>query len=83
LGTAGAGFNGGYAAWEAPMESRTVETEHQAIQVAAEAGNVILDGPNGLAATMSPDAAEETARRLVKAVGEARLQAEPGQTADT
>jgi hypothetical protein len=43
-------------------------------QVAAEKGQVIIDGPDGVAVTMTPDAAEETARRLMKAVGEARQQ---------
>ena len=49
----------------------------QASQVTAECGNVIIDGPDGVAVTMSPDAAEETAKRLVEAVGEARRQSEP------
>ena len=46
----------------------------QASQVAAEHGSVIVDGPDGVAITMSPDAAEETARRLMEAVDEARRQ---------
>ena len=44
----------------------------QASQVVAEAGNIIIEGPDGVAVTMSPDAAEETARRLLRAVSEAR-----------
>jgi hypothetical protein len=64
------------------MKSQKPETEHQASQVAAEAGNVIIDGPDGVAVTMSPDAAEETARRLVEAVGEARLQGGAAQVVD-
>lgn len=48
----------------------------QASQVAAEHGQVIVDGPDGVAVTLSPDAAEETARRLMVAVGEARRQAD-------
>lgn len=44
----------------------------QASQVVAEHGNIIIDGPGGVAVTMSPEAAEETARRLMAAVAEAR-----------
>jgi len=47
----------------------------QASQVTAERGEIIIDGPDGVAVTMSPEAAEETARRLIEAVGEARRQA--------
>ncbi len=48
----------------------------EASQVVADAGNIIIDGPDGVAVTMSPDAAEETARRMLAACGEARRQAE-------
>jgi hypothetical protein len=48
--------------------------QKQPSHVAAESGNIIIDGPDGVAITMSPDAAEETARRLLAAVGEARRQ---------
>ena len=44
-------------------------------EVAAEQGDVILEGPDGVAVTLTPDAAEETARRMIKAAAEARLQA--------
>jgi hypothetical protein len=44
----------------------------QASDVVAEEGNIIIEGPDGVAVTMSPDAAEETARRLLRAVSEAR-----------
>jgi len=57
-----------------PMEPLKVEA--QASQVVADAGSIIIDGPDGVAVTMSPDAAEETARRLLDAVGEARRQAQ-------
>jgi hypothetical protein len=50
------------------------KTQAQASHVAAEGGNIIIDGPDGVAVTMSPDAAEETARRLMAAVEEARHQ---------
>jgi hypothetical protein len=52
----------------------------QPSHVAAECGSVIIDGPDGVAFTMSPDAAEETAKRLVAAVGEARRQVDRGQS---
>ncbi len=48
--------------------------EARASKVVADSGKVIIDGPDGVAVTMSPDAAEETARRLLAAVGEARRQ---------
>lgn len=44
-------------------------------QVSAENGAIIVDGPDGVAVTLSPDAAEETARRLIAAAAEAREQA--------
>jgi hypothetical protein len=40
----------------------------------AEAGVVMLDGPDGVAVAMLPDAAEETGRRLMAAAQEARGQ---------
>ncbi len=48
----------------------------RASQVAAENGSIIIDGPDGIAVTMSPDAAEETARRLMAAAEEARRQSD-------
>lgn len=42
--------------------------------VVAEQGEVLVDGPDGLATALTPDAAEETGRRLVQAANEARLQ---------
>jgi len=42
--------------------------------VNAEQGKVLVEGPDGVAVTLTPDAAEETARRLVTAASEARLQ---------
>lgn len=45
----------------------------------AEAGFVMLDGPDGVAVAMSPAAAEETGRRLIAAAGEARGQQPPGR----
>lgn len=37
----------------------------------AEQGTVMLDGPNGVAVAMTPEAAEETARSLLAAAEEA------------
>lgn len=45
-------------------------------EVVAEAGDVIIDGPGGVALTLSPDAAEETGRRLLQAADQARCQRE-------
>lgn len=44
----------------------------------AEDGLVVLDGPDGVAVTMLPDAAEETGRRLIAAAAEARTQQRSG-----
>ena len=40
----------------------------------AEGGQVLLDGPDGVAVSMTPDAADETGRRLIAAAAEARDQ---------
>jgi hypothetical protein len=40
----------------------------------AEQGVVLLDGPDGVAISMTPKAAEETGRRLVAAAQEAASQ---------
>ncbi len=37
----------------------------------AEEGFVMLDGPNGVAVAMTPEAAEQTGRRLIAAAEEA------------
>lgn len=42
--------------------------------VAAEAGEVLVDGPDGVATALTPDAAEETGRRLIAAASIARRQ---------
>ncbi|MGK6325345.1 hypothetical protein ACMGDM_19940 [Sphingomonas sp. DT-51] len=39
--------------------------------VAAESGEVHVDGPDGVAVALTPDAAEETADRLVSGAAEA------------
>jgi hypothetical protein len=47
----------------------------EASEVNAEEGKVIVEGPDGVAVTLTPDAAEETARRLISAAADARRQA--------
>lgn len=47
----------------------------QPSDVTAESGEVNVDGPDGVAASFTPDAAEETGRRLLGAATEARSQA--------
>lgn len=37
-----------------------------------EEGQVIVEGPDGVAVTLTPDAAEETGRRLIDAATQAR-----------
>lgn len=41
-------------------------------EASAEEGLVLLDGPDGVAFAMTPEAAEATGRRLVTAAAEAR-----------
>jgi hypothetical protein len=45
--------------------------ETQGGTASAEQGQVILDGPNGVAVAMTPEAAEATARSLLAAAEEA------------
>ncbi|HST36818.1 MAG TPA: hypothetical protein VLK25_09355 [Allosphingosinicella sp.] len=52
----------------------SVQVHAQPSDVIAEEGKVIVEGPNGVAVTFVPDAAEETARRLLQAAAEARTQ---------
>ena len=46
----------------------------EATKVGAEDGEVTLNGPDGVGLSMTPAAAEETARRLLAAAGKARAQ---------
>ena len=48
------------------------QPEHEAGEAHAEAGIVILDGPDGVAVAMTPEAAAETGRRLIAAAENAR-----------
>lgn len=47
------------------------EPESQAGIAIAEQGLVLLDGPDGVAVAMTPEAAEETGRRLIAAAEQA------------
>ena len=48
----------------------------------AHAGLIMLDGPNGIAITLTASAAEGTVLSLVRAAEQAREQLEKGQTED-
>lgn len=52
----------------------STESKNLPGSASAEAGFVMLDGPHGVAVAMSPDAAEETGKRLIAAAAEARGQ---------
>ena len=54
------------------MDSLNAHSEPS--NVVAEQGEVLVEGPDGVAVTLTPDAAEETGRRLLRAASEARLQ---------
>ncbi len=43
-------------------------------EASAEDGHVVLDGPDGVAITLTPDAAEATAQNLIEAARKARQQ---------
>jgi hypothetical protein len=53
----------------APITSHSEPSE-----VNAEQGIVLVEGPNGVAVTLTPDAAEETGKRMIRAASEARAQ---------
>ncbi|KKW91492.1 MULTISPECIES: hypothetical protein [Sphingobium] len=46
----------------------------QAGEAYAEEGQVMLDGPDGVAVSLTPGAAEQTARALLRAASDARRQ---------
>jgi hypothetical protein len=50
------------------------EPQQQAGVASAEQGMVILDGPDGVAIAMTPDAAADTGRSLIAAAEAARAQ---------
>ena len=51
------------------MHSLTAHSDPS--EVSVEQGEVIVEGPDGVAVSLTPEAAEETARRLAKAAKEA------------
>lgn len=57
-----------------PEEPTHTETEEDGGVASAEEGQVMLDGPDGVAVTMTPDAATETANSLIAAAERARGQ---------
>jgi hypothetical protein len=57
---------------EVPMPKRGPSPDPS--RVFAERGEVLVDGPDGVVISMTPDAAEETARRLNDAAARARSQ---------
>lgn len=50
--------------------------------VTAEQGEVLIDGPDGVAAALTPDAAEKTGHRLIHAAAQARAQLDELARAD-
>ena len=54
------------------MASKAPHADPSAVSV--EEGEVLVDGPDGVAVAMTADAAEETGKRLLKAAAEARDQ---------
>lgn len=59
-------------------EPTHTETEEDPGVATAEEGQVMLDGPDGVAVTMTPDAATETANSLMAAAERARGQQDDG-----
>jgi hypothetical protein len=55
---------------------------NQPTQSAAVDGEVVLNGPDGVGLSMTPDAAEETARRLAGSAKEARAQSTGDSSGD-
>ena len=53
------------------MSSKVEQTPSE---VSAEDGKVLVDGPDGVAVAMTPEAAAETSHRLLRAAAEARGQ---------
>ena len=54
----------------------SITSHSEPSDVNAEQGQVLVEGPDGVAVTLTPDAAEETGRRLISAASEARRQEE-------
>lgn len=60
----------------------SIKYETSSGKAAAEAGLVLLDGPDGVAVAMTPEAARETAAELMAAAEAAAKQERPPETAD-
>lgn len=54
------------------MDPHGREPHQQPGVASAEQGTVLLDGPDGVAITLTPNAAEEMGRNLIAAADEAR-----------
>lgn len=50
----------------------SVKSYSEPSEVDVEQGQVIVEGPDGVAVTLTPDAAEETGRRMIDAAAQAR-----------
>lgn len=57
-------------------KSFNLQPESEPGVVVAEKGLVVLDGPDGVAVTMTPDAADGTGQSLISAAAIARQQIE-------
>ncbi|MDP1026565.1 hypothetical protein Q5H91_05030 [Sphingomonas sp. KR1UV-12] len=57
----------------------TMQPESSPGVAVAEDGLVLLDGPDGVALSMTPDAAEVTGQRLIEAAAAARRQRDGGE----
>jgi hypothetical protein len=62
---------------KAPPPSATDSAEIDPGVASAEQGQVILDGPDGVAVTMTAEAAKDTAESLLRAAEEASGRAKP------
>ena len=62
------------------MDSKSAH--EKASDVSTEQGRIILDGPDGVAVTMTAEAAEETAHRLLHAVSKLRREGYDGHDGD-
>lgn len=60
----------------------TLKPENVGGKAVAEGGIVLLDGPDGVAVAMTPEAAEATARQLLAAAQEAAGQQPVDQKGD-
>ena len=54
-----------------PVKGHAQHAQTKAGSVSTEHGQVMLDGPDGVAVAMTPEAALETGRRLIAAAEEA------------